>query len=533
MRPRPPLWLVAAVLAGIAVVAGVFAVLALLSDGEDVLTVAIPSFGPEILDPSLESEQGLLYHGHVYDHLMGVTEEGRLSPQAGLLDFVRTGSDGKSFALRLRQGMKWHDGREITAEDVQFSMGYYTREEATCGVCETLRAALDRVVVTDRYTADIHLKEADVEFLHLLGPVEGDAPLLPKHHWESEGEPGLAENPIGSGPWKFSERKLGEHIEFEANRDYWDGQRIPAFDKLRLVQVENATERLAMLRAGGVDMTIVGIDDVEPLKEEGFSIAGPKHFIATTLRYFMSYDPSYLTSDPNFRKALALGTDLEPIINAVYPAEAATLASGSPLFNPLTEGYDATLPPYSYDPVEAQRLLQQAGYGGETVYLVSVVAYGLTEMLDMNQMLAEDWREIGLNVEVMNTEWPPIRARALARPQEFDDLAPATLLHGAFPYNSRFNTIVQRYMSSVEGGLLTYHNPARGDMIYQGLSTIVDPAEREEQMLLLNRETYDEYWALPIVWRHQPYALSSGLTGWQPTNGTTNSLRLETVRPSE
>ena len=60
--------------------------------------------------------------------------------------------------------MKWHDGREITAEDVQFSMGYYAREEATCGVCETLRAALDRVVVTDRYTADIHLKEADVEF---------------------------------------------------------------------------------------------------------------------------------------------------------------------------------------------------------------------------------------------------------------------------------------------------------------------------------------------------------------------------------
>ena len=533
MRPRPLLWLVAAVIASIAIVGGVFAVLALLSDGEDVLTVAIPSFGPEILDPSLESEQGLLYHEHVYDHLVGVTEEGRLSPQDGLLDFVRTGSDGKSFTLRLRQGMKWHDGTEVTADDVQFSMGYYTREEATCGVCETLRAVLDRVEITDRYTAEIHLKEADVEFLHLLAPIEGDAPLLPKHHWQSQGETGLSENPIGSGPWKFSERRLGEYIEFEANQDYWDGQRIPAFDKLRLVQVEDAAERLAMLRSGGVDMTIIGIDDVAPLKEEGFSIAGPKHFIATTLRYFMSYDPSYLTSDLNFRKALALGTDLEAIINAVYPPEAATLASGSPLFNPLTEGYDATLPPYSYDPTEAQRLLQQSGYEGENVQLVSVVAYGLTEMLDMNQMLAEDWREIGLNVEVLNTEWPPIRAMALARPQEFDDLAPAPLLHGAFPYNSRFNTIVRRYMSSMEGGLLTYHNPAGGDMIYQRLSTIADPAEREEQMLLLNRETYEEYWALPIVWRHQPYALNPRLAGWQPTNGTTYSLRLETVRPAE
>ena len=157
MRPRPLLWLVAAVIASIAIVGGVFAVLALLSDGEDVLTVAIPSFGPEILDPSLESEQGLLYHEHVYDHLVGVTEEGRLSPQDGLLDFVRTGSDGKSFTLRLRQGMKWHDGTEVTADDVQFSMGYYTREEATCGVCETLRVVLDRVEITDRYMAEIHL----------------------------------------------------------------------------------------------------------------------------------------------------------------------------------------------------------------------------------------------------------------------------------------------------------------------------------------------------------------------------------------
>ena len=77
----------------------------------------------------------------------------------------------------------------------------------------------------------------------------------------------------------------------------------------------------------------------------------------------------------------------------------------------------------------------------------------------------------------------------------------------------------------MEGGLLTYYNPAGGDMIYQRLITIADPAEREEQMLLLNRETYEQYWALPIVWRHQPYALSPGLTGWQPTNGTTNSLR--------
>ncbi len=530
MRPRPPLWLVAAVIAGMA---GAFAVLTLLSDGEEVLTVAIPSFGPETLDPSQDSYQGLLYHGHLYDHLIGVSEDGKPSPQAGLVEFARIGSNGKSFTLRLRQRMKWHDGTEVTADDVQFSLGYYTREDTACGVCELLKGALDSVVVTDRYTAEIHIKEANVEFLHLLGPVEGDAPLLPKHHWESEGETGLAENPIGSGPWKFSKRKLGEYVEFEANVDYWDGQRIPAFDKLRLVQVEDATERLESLRSGRVDITIIDREDVEPLKEKGFSIGGPKYVLATTLLYFMSYDPSYLTSDLNFRKALALGADFDGIVNALYPAEVATLAGGSPFFSPPTEGYDAGLPPYSYDRAEAQRLLQEAGYDGEPVHLLSLAAYGLTEMLDVNEMLAEDWREIGVNVELVNTEFPQMLARWVARPQEFDDLAPAPIIHGAFPHTSRFNTTVKDYMTPTRGGRLAYPDLERGDAIYQELSSIVDPVQREERLLSLNRETYEEYWAVPVIWRHQPYAFSSNLTGWQPINGTENNLRLETVRPAE
>ena len=533
MRSRPPLWLVAAVVVGIAVVAGAFAAMMLLSDREEVLTVAIPSFGPETLDPSQDSSQGLLYHGHLYDHLIGVSEEGKPSPQAGLVESASIGSDGKSLTLRLRQGMEWHDGTEVTADDVQFSLGYYTREEAACGVCALLQGALDSVTVTDRYTAEIRLKEANVEFLHLLGPVEGDAPLLPKHHWESEGETGLAENPIGSGPWKFSERKLGEYVEFEANTDYWDGQRIPAFDKLRLVQVEDAGERLESLRSGRVDITIIDRDDVEPLKDEGFSIGGPKYVLATTLLYFMSYDPSYLTSDPNFRKALALGADLEGIVNALYPAEVATLAGGSPFFSPPTEGYDAGLPPYSYDPTEAERLLQDAGYDSEPVHLLSLAAYGLTEMLDVNEMLAEDWREIGVNVELVNTEFPQMLARWVARPQEFDDLAPAPIIHGAFPHTSRFNTTIKHYMAPGRGGRLAYPDLERGDDLHQELSSIVDPAQREERLLSLNRETYEEYWAVPVIWRHQPYAFSSNLTGWQPINGTENSLRLETVRRAE
>ena len=342
------------------------------------------------------------------------------------------------------------------------------------------------------------------------------------------------ENPIGSGPWKFSERKLGEYVEFEANADYWDGQRIPAFEKLRLVQVEDAAERLESLRSGRVDVTIIDRDDVEPLKEDGIRHRRSKVRAGDDPALLHELRPVLPDLRPQFPQGAGpRERTLEGIVDALYPAEVATLAGGSPFFSPPTEGYDAGLPPYSYDPAEAQRLLRDAGYDGETVHLLSLAAYGLTEMLDVNEMLVEDWRELGVNVELVNTEFPQMLARWVARPQEFDDLAPAPIIHGAFPHTSRFNTTVQDYMAPGRGGRLAYPDQERGDALYQELSGIVDPVEREERLRLLNREAYEEYWAVPVIWRHQPYAFSSNLTGWQPINGTENNLRLETVRPAE
>ena len=138
----------------------------------------------------------------------------------------------------------------------------------------------------------------------------------------------------------------------------------------------------------------------------------------------MSYDPEFLTARPKFREALVLGMNLPPIIEEIYPPEAAIQAGGSAMFGPLTEGYDPALPPYQYDPERARQLLQESGYDGESVYLLSIPVYDRTETPLINEMIAEDWRSLGVEVTIVPSTYGLVKNRFLRRPQIFADLAP-------------------------------------------------------------------------------------------------------------
>lgn len=502
---------------------------------DQTLTVALPSFWAETLDPSLDGQPGLQYHGHLYDHLVGVGADGRFDQSYGLLAGWDPGDDASAYTLTLNQGIKWHDGVEVTSADIAYSIGHYTREDARCAVCPMLAQAIDRVEITGRYTVVLHLTTPNVSIMHAFGPVAGDAPLLAAHAAGSV-------TAIGTGPWKFSNRSAGEWIEFEANTDYWDEGRVPGFARLRLVLAPEPAVRAEMLKNGEVDMTVLrpsgrpwSIDepqgDVPSVRDAGFTIDGPKYVNTTVMRLFTASESDSLNNNLDFRKALTLGIDSQSIIDVVYEPEVAEIAAGSALFSPLSDGYDPELPPYPYDPVAASESLVAAGYDGETVTIFSAPSYGLTELIQINEMIAENLRDIGINVEIRPASYTEILARHSSRPQQFDDVAPAPLFHGV-NYQTWPDILggIKRYLTSDSAALLTYHDLERGDQLFDELSKIVDPVERDARLRQLNREMYEEYWAIPIVWRHEVYGLRSDLSGWAPTNGTASDLRLETVR---
>ena len=149
-------------------------------------------------------------------------------------------------------------------------------------------------------------------------------------------------------------------------------------------------------------------------------------------------------------------------------------------------------------------------------------------------MIAEDWRRLGINVRIVPAEYTTVKARYAPRPQRFDDLFPAPVFHGG--HLSRpggtMNS-VERYLTSSQHSLLAYPNPDRGDAVYEELRAILDPEERRQRLVQLNRELYEEYWAAPVIWRHDTWGLRPDLAGWRPTDGTFSDLHFETVRLEE
>ena len=497
------------------------------------LRVALQSFSAETLDPSLDNNEGLKYHGHLYDQLAGANPEGRLDTSFGLLSRWTATSAADSFTLTLREGAIWHDGEQVKSEDVRSTLSYYSRDDAACGVCGIVKSAVESVEVVDDRNVILNLSKPDVVFMGLLAPVEGDMPLLPAHVLDADST-SLQAEPVGSGPWRFAEKSQGASVEYEVNKDYWNADRVSTFDRLSITLVPEEPQRIALMQTDKIDLSPIGAAAISEAKSNGLVVDGPKHVVSTALRFFMSYDEDYLTSSLEFRKALASSVDMAKIVEATFPPEAASVATGSALFTPVSPGFQEDLTTYPYDPNEARNLLQQSGYAGETVSLISLVAYGLSEMPVINEMIVKEWQAVGINAKVVPTEWPAVQPLFMARPQLFDDFAPAPVLHGAGPARPGGDiNSVRRYMSGADGAMLTYPAPHIADAILNQLEVAANDDDRAVVLQALNRKTYGEYWAIPIFWRHDTYAVNPALTGWQPTNGTSSDLHFETIRPAQ
>jgi peptide/nickel transport system substrate-binding protein len=268
------------------------------------------------------------------------------------------------------------------------------------------------------------------------------------------------------------------------------------------------------------------------MRRLGFKIMGPENIGYPMVMFFKSADPTFLTNKLEFRKALSLAVDMDAIVKAFYPAGVATRATGAPMYSPITAGYDPSIPGYAYNPDEAKRLLQQAGYKGEEVKFWSFYFAPNPEQLQINEVIASYWRKVGINVSLTPIDSGAFFGKLRTIPQAFDP--PATV---AVQVPLGRPSVVQNFLvfmlgTSAGGTSAAYWNPDKMLASYNQLTAIADPAERDRLLRQLQRELYDEYWAMPIVWRHQPWAVGPRVTDWQPSNGTSQDLAFETLKPA-
>lgn len=398
------------------------------------LRYATASFGEESMDPTttaITASLGLV--GPLWDWLTTVDADGNLTP--GLASSWEPSSDGLAWTFKLRPGVKFHDGQEMTAEDVRFTlMEGFRRPNAKSSRARQFRNGIRDVKVVDPHTVTIELASPWPTLPYDVSNQPGiEGIVLPKAYIEKVGWDGFAQKPVGTGPWKFVNHEVGNFIEFEAVADHW--RQPPEFDRLRILLVPEAATRVAMLKTGQVDLARISLDEVPDLERAGFDIAeDPQPTSVRIHLYGTFYDKAGPLTDVRVRKALNLAINREELAETLFHGKAKA-AAVFPI-SPISIGFPKALTPYPYNPEQARQLLAEAGYPqGFSIKLFSLPTGGFTQHQQLAEVVAGYWEAIGVRTSIVPTDIGAFRPLYMASPQSPEIVGQA----GVFATTGRLN----------------------------------------------------------------------------------------------
>jgi peptide/nickel transport system substrate-binding protein len=310
---------------------------------------------PDILDPSLgRTYVGRIVFASFCDKLFDIDAKLNIVPQLALSH--ETSADGKEVTIKLRPGVKFHDGEPFDAEAAKFTLDRHVTLPTSFRKPEL--AQLDHVDVVDPLTIKLVLK---TPFSPLIAQLTDRAGMMvsPKAVKEAGDKFGL--HPVCTGPYKFVERVQQDRIVFEKFADYWNKDNIH-IDRIVYLPLVDATVRLANLKSGGLDLIerllATDIKDVQADKKLSLSSAIELGYQGVTLNVGKDKAKGPLSQSVKVRQALDLSIDREAINQVVFNGE---FKPGNQWVNPDHPYYQQAFPVRGRDVAKAKALLKEAG----------------------------------------------------------------------------------------------------------------------------------------------------------------------------
>src|SRR5580698_5198786 len=263
---------------------------------------------PDILDPTLaRTYVGRIVFGAFCDKLFDIDEKLNIVPQLALSH--ETSADGKEVTIKLRPGVKFHDGEPFNAEAAKFSLDRHVTMTASFRKPEL--AALDHVDVVDPLTIKLVLKTPYSPLIAQLTDRSGMM-VSPKAAREAGDKFGL--HPVCAGPYKFVERVQQDRMVFEKFADYWNKDNIH-IDRVVFLPIVDATVRLANLKSGGLDLIerllATDIKDVQSDSRLVLSTAPELGYMSLIINTGNDKNKGALSQSEKVRQALDLSIDRE------------------------------------------------------------------------------------------------------------------------------------------------------------------------------------------------------------------------------
>src|SRR5467141_2385833 len=233
------------------------------------LTIALSSFSAETVDPALQGHNVKYYLSLMFDYLVGTTTDGQPSQAGGLASKWESSADHRRWTFHLRKGVKFHNGDEMTSEDVKFSLQRAMSKRSTTGYAGPLRTLIQDIETPAPDRVVIVTKEPTLIIpTYLSRSLSTEGMVLPKKYIETNGDDAFARKPVGSGPYKFVEQVTGSHIKLAAVDNHWRIG-VPRFKTMLFRLVSEETTRIALLRGGKVVGAEVSGEGVAELEKEG------------------------------------------------------------------------------------------------------------------------------------------------------------------------------------------------------------------------------------------------------------------------
>ena len=227
------------------------------------LTIALSSFSTETLDPVLGGHIVKYYLSMMFDYLVGTTPDGQLSKDGGIALRWENSADHKRWTFYLRKGVKFHNGDDVTSEDVKFSLMRAIGKRSTTGYAGPLRTLLQDIETPAADRVVLVTKEPTLIIpTYLSRSLSTEGMVLPKKYIEQVGDDVFARKPVGSGPYKFVEQVTGSHIKLAAVDNHWRIG-VPKYKIMIFKLVPEETTRIALLRRGDVDVADVSRERVK------------------------------------------------------------------------------------------------------------------------------------------------------------------------------------------------------------------------------------------------------------------------------
>ncbi len=405
---------------------------------------------------------------NVHDAIVTVDENLQVIPS--LAESFELSEDGLTYTFRLRPGVKFHDGSDMTSADVKYSFER-AMDPATGAVNFEVFNDVELIETPDDLTVVVTLARVNAPFLSRLAE-NGAGVIMPEGSGDSQGT-----TPVGAGPFRFVRREFGNEVELERFDEYWGG---PAYlERIIAREISEPTTRLTGLRTGELHMiNDIPADRIEEIEaDEGLQVVTWFPLNWDFVNFNHAFEPF---QDERVRRAFDLMIDKEVLLQGALWGQGATTASPS---YPTSASYNDQLQQRPQDIEQAKALLAEAGYPDLSV--VFKVTTNYPYHVESAQIMAEWFRMAGVNATIEQLTWSDWLSQVWTdKDFQISMMNFFTLWEPDFLYYSLWNS----------EGAFNYRNISDPeiDRMTTEARRVVDPAERAEIYKAVQQRIHDQ-----------------------------------------